>query len=155
MSDLVVGTDVVKDYQERVADLERRLADANATAWRAGEDASILLPLAQEFITRALERGDHDAIRGALQAIIEDIGIDPSDIAESLHRQGVLSDASEYLQREFIVHVTLPVSLTVEVMASDCAEAEEAAHEEIYSNGIEAYCLEPEYYQAEYYVEEA
>ena len=155
MSDLVVGTDVVKDYQERVADLERRVAETHLTAERAAEDASILVPIAQEFITRAIERGDHDAIRNALHAVLDDTGIDAGTVADALNRMSVFGDALEYLQRQFIVHVTLPVSLTVEVMASDYAEAEEAAYDEVYSNGLEAYCLEAEYYQAEYYVEEA
>ena len=154
MSDLVVGTDVVKDYQARVADLERRLAEAHLTAERAGEDGSILLPLAQEFITRALERGDHSAIRGALQAIIEDTGIDPNDIAESLHRQGVLSDASEYMNRRFIVTVTVPVTITMEVDALDYSAAEEMASEDLYNEGIEGYSYDTDYYNAEYYVEE-
>ena len=155
MSDLVVGTDVVKDYQERVADLERRLAEVNATAWRASEDGSILLPLAQEFILRALERGDHDAIRGALQAIIEDTGIDPSDIAESLYRQGVLSNADEYMNRRFIVTVTVPVTFMMEVDAMDYSCAEEMASEGLYNEGIEGYSYDTDYYNAEYYVEEA
>ena len=154
MSDLVVGTDVVKDYQERVKDLERRLSEAHMTAERAGDDGSILLPLAQEFITRALERGDHDAIRGALQAIIKDTGIEPDDIAESLHRQGVLSGASEYMNRRFIVSVTVPVMLTIEVDAVDYSTAEDIASECLYNDGIDSYSYDTDYYNAEYYVEE-
>ena len=135
-------------------DLGRRLAEAHLTAERAGEDGSILVPLAQEFITRALERSDYNAIRGALQAIIEDTGIDPSDIAESLHRQGVLSDASEYMNRRFIVTVTVPVTLTMEVDAMDYSTAEEMASEDLYNEGIDSYSYDTDYYNAEYYVEE-
>lgn len=155
MSETVDRIDIVADLEQRVADLERRVAEAHLTAERAGEDASILLPLAQEFIVRALERGDHDAIRSALQAIIEDTGIDPSDIAESLHRQSVFSDAAEYINRRFSVNVIVPVMLTIEVDALDHSTAEEIASECLYNDGIESYQYDTEYYNAEYYVEES
>lgn len=155
MSDLVVGTDVVKNLQERLADMTRRYEIATQNEIREAQTISILVPLAQVLMTRAIETNDSDLIRQALDAVLSDTGVSISLIDDTLANTGILGNAHEYLVREYTVSVTLPVTLTLMVEASSYDDAEDEAINQLDMNGLDGYYLEYNASDGDFYIEEA
>lgn len=159
---------VVTDFtQERInalnntiANLERNMIDARAEIikWNrladdASRDCSIVLAMVQHFVTLAVERGDHTMIRDAVEYAHDDTRLEYDVIAEALDRMGVC-DPDEYCKHEFRVQVTVPVSVTVDVVAFNETDAEEIAQNMIDMDGLDDYHMEYDvYYNADFYVE--
>ena len=154
MSDLVVGTDVVKNLQERLADMTRKYEIAAMNEIREAQTISILVPLAQVLMTRAIETNDSDLIRQALDAVVSDTGVSVSMIDDTLASNDILGNAHEYLVREYAVSVTLPVTLTLTVEASSYDDAEDEAINQLDMNGLDSYYLEYNASDGDFYVEE-
>ena len=154
MSDLVVGTDVVKNLQERLADMTRKYEIAARNEIREAQTISILVPLAQVLMTRAIETNDSELIRQALDAVVSDTGVSVSLIDDTLASNDILGNAHEYLVREYTVSVTLPVTLTLTVEASSYDDAEDEAINQLDMNGLDSYYLEYNASDGDFYVEE-
>ena len=154
MSDLVVGTDVVKNLQERLADMTRKYEIAAQNEIREAQTISILVPLAQVLVTRAIETNDSELIRQALDAVVSDTGVSVSLIDDTLASNDILGNAHEYLVREYTVSVTLPVTLTLTVEASSYDDAEDEAINQLDMNGIDGYYLEYNASDGDFYIEE-
>ena len=154
MSDLVVGTDVVKNLQERLADMTRKYEIAARNEIREAQTISILVPLAQVLMTRAIETNDSELIRQALDAVVSDTGVSVSLIDDTLASNDILGNAHEYLVREYTVSVTLPVTLTLTVEASSYDDAEDEAINQLDMNGLDSYYVEYNASDGDFYIEE-
>jgi hypothetical protein len=149
---------IVSMYDERVAELEHLLEEANksiairermhtATQERYDKDTSILagilhftydtLGLRSEFLERAAAYIPEDESR--VMSTLEYHEAVPSDL----------------LQREYEVSMIIPVSITVKVTASNEDNAQEIAIDEVESNGIDCYYMDYDLnYNVDYEVNE-
>lgn len=161
--------DKVTDFtQERIdalnntiANLERDMVDARAEIIKyqhmvrdEARDHSIMLAMLQHFVTIAIERGNHDMIRDAIEFVYDDTGIEYEDIAEAVERMGIC-DPDEYCKKNYIVTATVPVEVSISVQAFSHSDAEDMATNEIDMNGLDNYHMDYDIWQAEFYTEEA
>lgn len=89
----------------------------------ASEDASILLPIVNDFVTRCIENGETQKIVDAVDASVCDTGIDFHDTLDALQRMGLPVDPT-WFDREYNVTFVVPVTVTVMVEASTTGRAE-------------------------------
>jgi hypothetical protein len=106
-------------------------------------DLSVVVAFANEFVVRALENMDTEAIRSAAYGAVEHSGCDANKVAEVLERLDLCDPA--LCKREYEVTLRYPVVITVTVEAADEDEAVEAAAEEVRDNGIDAYSMDYDY----------
>jgi hypothetical protein len=149
---------VVSMYDERVAELEHLLAAAN--------DEIIRHTNMQRFADERYQN-DTTILAGVLFRILDENGLDSSHLysaidAQSYNKDKVVSvlefhDAvpDNILKREYKVSMTIPVTITVKVTATDEDQAEEIAADEVESNGIDCYYMDYDlHYNVDYEVNE-
>ena len=153
MSGTMVSADhhreLIDTKDARIRELENKILDQNTIINRESEDCSVLLNVAQYFVVRAIERGDYDQIRDALREAKDDTGLYAGEIADMVERLGLCS--RDMVVQQYEVTVTVPVTVTVQVEAYDDESAEEAAKDEIESNGLDNYYMDIDWYRMDIY----
>lgn len=153
MSGTMVSADhhreLIDAKDARIAELQREVTLRQGMVIDSERDISVLLNVAQYFVVRAIERGDYDQIRDALREAKDDTGLYASEIADMVERLGLCS--RDMVMQQYEVTVTVPVTVTVQVEAYDDESAEDAAHEEIESNGLDNYYMDIDWYNMETY----
>lgn len=153
MSGTMVSADhhreLIDAKDARIAELRHEVAKVSEAIISESQDCSVLLNVAQYFVVRAIERGDYDQIRAALKAAKDDTGLYAGEIADMVERLGLCS--RDMVVQEYEVTVTVPVTVTVQVEAYDDESAEEAAKDEIESNGLDNYYMDIDWYNMETY----
>ena len=112
-----------------------------------------------------------DVLSGVLYNVVDDGSIDADDVFHAINRLiecanydkdiilGILEDNDALpegmLHREYQVHMTVPVMLTINVSARNADEAEEMAIDELDCNGLCDYHLDYNSYDIECEVYEA
>jgi hypothetical protein len=107
----------------------------------ATEDASILLPIVNDFFTRCIENGETQKIVDSVDASVCDTGIDFHETLSALERMGLPMDPT-WFDRDYNVTFVVPVTVTVMVEAATARQAEEGAISELDANGVEAYMMD-------------
>ena len=153
MSSTMVSADhhreLIDTKDARIAELEREVSLRQGMVFDSERDISVLLNVAQYFVVRAIERGDYDQIRDALREAKDDTGLYAGEIADMVERLGLCS--RDMVVQQYEVTVTVPVTVTVQVEAYDDESAEDAAKDEIESNGLDNYYMDVDWYRAEIY----
>ena len=112
-----------------------------------------------------------DVLSGVLYNVVDDGSIDADDVFHAINRLheyasydkdiivGILEDNEALpegmLRREYQVHMTVPVMLTINISARNADEAEEMAIDELDCNGLCDYHLDYNSYDIECEVYEA
>lgn len=153
MSGTMVSADhhreLIDAKDARINELLREVELRQRMVFDSERDCSVLLNVAQYFVVRAIERGDYDQIRAALKAAKDDTGLYAGEIADMVERLGLCS--RDMMVQEYEVTVTVPVTVTVQVEAYDDESAEEAAKDEIESNGLDNYYMDIDWYRMDIY----
>lgn len=153
MSGTMVSADhhreLIDAKDARIAELQREVTLRQGMVIDSERDISVLLNVAQYFVVRAIERGDYDQIRDALRAAKDDTGLYACEIADMVERLGLCS--RDMVVQQYEVTVTVPVTVTVQVEAYDDESAEDAAKDEIESNGLDNYYMDIDWYRMETY----
>lgn len=153
MSGTMVSADhhreLIDAKDARIKELQHEITKVSEAIISESRDCSVLLNVAQYFVVRAIERGDYDQIRDALRAAKDDTGLYAGEIAEMVERLGLCS--RDMVVQEYEVTVTVPVTVTVQVEAYDDESAEDAAKDEIESNGLDNYYMDIDWYNVEIY----
>ena len=153
MSSTMVSADhhreLIDTKDARIKELQHEITKVSEAIMSESRDCSVLLNVAQYFVVRAIERGDYDQIRDALRAAKDDTGLYAGEIAEMVERLGLCS--RDMVVQEYEVTVTVPVTVTVQVEAYDDESAEDAAKDEIESNGLDNYYMDIDWYRMETY----
>ena len=153
MSGTMVSADhhreLIDTKDARIAELQREVTLRQGMVIDSERDISVLLNVAQYFVVRAIERGDYDQIRDALRAAKDDTGLYAGEIADMVERLGLCS--RDMVVQEYEVTLTVPVTVTVSVEAYDDESAEDAAKDEIESNGLDNYYMDVDWYRTEIY----
>jgi hypothetical protein len=157
---------VMSMYDERVAELEALLeaSDARYLETKAELDRQVTL-----LVTR--EEGyasEADILARMLNYTYDNCCLEQHHLDDAIASmpehtsivRGVLEyhDAvpAKFLEREYYVSITVPVTVCITVNATDEDSAEEKARDDVESNGIEYFYMEYNtYYDAEYSVTEA
>lgn len=154
MSEVDMHRQILDEKENRINELNVEIQKQHMMMMDDARDASILYAMLSHFVVRAVERGDYDAVKQALEYAYNDTGLDWDIIAEAVERMGVCDP--EFCQREFLVTVTVPVSVSVVVHATSDENAEDEARNEIDSNGLDNYYMEFDLWNnADFYVEES
>jgi hypothetical protein len=157
---------VMSMYDERVAELEALLeaSDARYVETKAQLDREVRLVVIRE------ERyaSETNILARMLNYTYDNCCLEQHHLDDAIasmpektnHVRGVLEyhDAvpAKFLEREYYVSITVPVTVCITVKATDEDSAEEQARDDVESNGIEYYEMEYNtYYDAEYSVTEA
>jgi hypothetical protein len=141
-------TDMTSEYratlEDKVKDLEslHRLAEAQKERFRS--EAIILASL----LRSVTENYDVDEWQDLLSE-----QTDPAGTQYLLVDYDVADE--DKFQREYLVDVTLPVTVTMTVIARDHATAEEQAYNNLECDGVDYYDPQYDFYNMEYYVREA
>jgi len=133
----------------RIKELQHEITKVSEAIISESRDCSVLLNVAQYFVVRAIERGDYDQIRDALREAKDDTGLYAGEIADMVERLGLCS--RDMVVQQYEVTVTVPVTVTVSVEAYDDESAEDAAKDEIESNGLDNYYMDIDWYRMETY----
>ena len=153
MSGTMVSADhhreLIDAKDARIKELETEIVKFHRMVEDESRDCSVLLNVAQYFVVRAIERGDYQQIRDALREAKDDTGLYAGEIADMVERLGLCS--RDMVVQEYEVTVTVPVTVTVQVEAYDDESAEEAAKDEIESNGLDNYYMDIDWYRMETY----
>ena len=104
-------------------------------------DASILLPIVNDFFTRCIENGETQKIVDAVDASVSDTGIDFHDTISALERMGLPMDPT-WFDRDYNVTFVVPVTVTVMVEAATAGRAEMEAADALERNGLESYMMD-------------
>ena len=104
-------------------------------------DASILLPIVNDFFTRCVELGETHRIVDAVDASVSDTGIDFHQTLNALERMGLPMDPT-WFDRDYNVTFVVPVTVTVMVEAATAGRAEMEAADALERNGLEAYMMD-------------
>jgi hypothetical protein len=157
---------VMSMYDERVAELEALLeaSDARYAEVKAQLDRQVTLCVTLE----SRYARNTDILSRMLNYTYDTFGLEKqhlddaiANMPEDMHRvRDVLEyhDAvpAKFLEREYYVSITVPVTVCLTVNATDEDSAEEQARDDVESNGIEYFDMEYNtYYDAEYSVTEA
>lgn len=157
---------VMSMYDERVAELESLLeaSDARYAEVKARLDGEVNLLAARDrrYVSET------DILSRMLNYTYDTFGLEQhhlddaiTNMPEDMHRvRDVLEyhDAvpARFLDREYYVSITVPVTVCLTVTATDEDSAEEQARDDVESHGIEYFDMEYNtYYDAEYSVTEA
>ena len=153
MSGTMVSADhhreLIDAKDARIRELETEIVKFHRMVEDESRDCSVLLNVAQYFVVRAIERGDYQQIRDALREAKDDTGLYAGEIADMVERLGLCS--RDMMVQEYEVTVTVPVTVTVQVEAYDDESAEDAAKNEIESNGLDNYYMDIDWYRMETY----
>ena len=153
MSGTMVSADhhreLIDTKDARIKELETEIVKFHRMVEDEARDCSVLLNVAQYFVVRAIERGDYQQIRDALREAKDDTGLYAGEIADMVERLGLCS--RDMVVQEYEVTVTVPVTVTVQVEAYDDESAEDAAKDEIESNGLDNYYMDIDWYRMETY----
>lgn len=133
----------------RIAELHEQVAKWTRLALDNERDVSVTLAMVQEFVTRAVERNEHDSIRDAVRAAFDDTGISGGEMCEIVERLDICS--VDYVSRQYEVTLTIPVTITLSVEACDEDAAEEVAKDEAECNGLDNYYMDVDWYRADIY----
>jgi len=149
MSGTMVSADhhreLIDAKDARIRELENTIIGQSGLLSAESQDCSVLLNVAQYFVVRAIERGDYDQIRDALREAKDDTGLYACEIADMVERLGLCS--RDMVVQQYEVTVTVPVTVTVQVEAYDDESAEDAAKDEIESNGLDNYYMDIDWYR--------
>ena len=104
-------------------------------------DASILLPIVNDFFTRCVELGETHRIVDAVDASVSDTGIDFHQTLNALERMGLPMDPT-WFDRDYNVTFVVPVTVTVMVEAATAGRAEMEAADALERNGLESYMMD-------------
>ena len=157
---------VMSMYDERVAELESLLeaSDARYAEVKAQLDREVTL-----LVTREERYASETNILARMlnytydNCCLEQHHLDDA-IASMPEHTSIVRDVLEYhdavpakfLEREYYVSITVPVTVCITVKATDEDSAEEQARDDVESNGIEYFAMEYNtYYDAKYSVTEA
>lgn len=157
---------VMSMYDERVAELEALLeaSDARYAEVKNQLDREVTLLVTRE------ERyaSETNILARMLNYTYDNCCLEQHHLDDAIasmpektnHVRGVLEyhDAvpAKFLEREYYVSITVPVTVCLTVKATDEDSAEEQARDDVESNGIEYFDMEYNtYYDAEYSVTEA
>jgi len=153
MSGTMVSADhhreLIDAKDARIRELENTIIGQSGLLSAESQDCSVLLNVAQYFVVRAIERGDYDQIRDALREAKDDTGLYACEIADMVERLGLCS--RDMVVQQYEVTVTVPVTVTVQVEAYDDESAEDAAKDEIESNGLDNYYMDIDWYRMDVY----
>lgn len=153
MSGTMVSADhhreLIDTKDARIKELQHEITKVSEAIISESRDCSVLLNVAQYFVVRAIERGDYDQIRDALRAAKDDTGLYAGEIAEMVERLGLCS--RDMVVQQYEVTITVPVTVTVSVEAYDDESAEDAAKDEIESNGLDSYYMDVDWYNMDIY----
>ncbi len=159
MSGSMVGLDhhreLIDVKDARIRELERAfdslrhdtLNESQDNEARSFVERSVLLNVAQYFVVRAIERGDYEQIREALQEAKNDTGLYAGEMADVIERLGLCS--RDMMVQKYDVTITVPVTVTVRVEAHDDESAEEAGRVEVESSGLDSYNMDVNWYNTE------
>jgi hypothetical protein len=144
------------DYtDERMADLRKQMVDAERKATLAEAQTDYHKRIVQVFARMLEYMGDDYDTSEWLDAVHSCNTMSEGEIIDLLISYKVANE--DVFKREFMVTVTVPVTVCVNVMAMNADQAEEAAKDQLDYNGLFDY--DPEYdihYNAEIYdVQEA
>lgn len=158
MSGTMVSADhhreLIDAKDARIAELQHEITKVSEAIISESRDCSVLLNVAQYFVVRAIERGDYDQIRDALREAKDDTGLYAGEIADMIERLGLCS--RDMMMCEYNVTITVPVTVTVGVEATDEDAAEDMAKAEVESNGLDNYYMDIDWYNMDIYeIEEA
>jgi hypothetical protein len=157
---------VMSMYDERVAELESLLeaSDARYVEVKAQLDRQVTV-----LVNREERYASETNILARMlnytydNCCLEQHHLDDA-IASMPEHTSIVRDVLEYhdavpakfLEREYYVSITVPVTVCITVKATDEDSAEEQARDDVESNGIEYFDMEYNtYYDAEYSVTEA
>lgn len=150
---------IVTMYDERVAELEHLLEEANN---------KIVTEQGTSRLWEERYKTDTNILASVLYNVIDDGGLEKHHLDNAIEQSNYTSSKVRavlefheaipdgMLNTEYYVSITVPVTVCLTIEAVDRDTAEEMARDDVESNGIEYYQMEYNtYYDAEYDVTEA
>jgi len=149
---------IVTMYDERVAELEHLLEKAqenHAGVMRMYENANARYQKDTNILAGILHY-TYDSLRLEQHHLDDAVAYVPEDTDKVLSvLQFHEAIPSNLLQREYEVSMTIPVTITVKVTASNEDQAEEIAADEVECNGVDCYYMDYDlHYGVDYEVNE-
>jgi len=132
---------MIAERDAEIARLKGEIAWHGRIVEADSEDASILLAIAQYFYTDGVDRGDRQPFVDAVKFAIDDTGIHVNDMLDHITRLGFTVDEDDFV-RDWIVTVTVPVTVNLRVQAASETDAADLALEEVDANGVDGYSME-------------